>query len=230
MLQQATTARSVSSRANTDQEQLHEQPRWAPPPPPTGQDRALTISLAPVLPQPPHTAHHTPTHAPDIVTIYYQYIFPPVQRLQQAPAGGSVSCTTQQQSNSLAAPLPQPPPTEPSQTIHQTTQQYTTTYIHTRTKYCDNPPPTHPPACTNTTNYACTNVCKCVWVCRASGSDACADAEARSTATIMKPCCCQGCTYIKYGHPLLVVALMHHFYNKLVVGIMIMTSKQIFLF
>ena len=109
---------------------------------------------------------HTHTHAPDIVTIYYQYIFPPVQRLQQAPAGGSVSCTTQQQSNSLAAPLPQPPPTEPSQTIHQTTQQYTTTYIHTRTKYCDNPPPTHPPACTNTTNYACTNVClgvSCVW-------------------------------------------------------------------
>ena len=93
------------------------------------------------------------------------------------------------QSNSLAAPLP--PPTEPPQTTHQTTQQYTTTYIHTRTKYCDNPPPTHPPACTNTTNYACTNVCKCVWVCRASGSDACADALARTTAAYMKACCCQ---------------------------------------
>ena len=127
MLQQATTARSVSSRANTDQEQLHEQPRWAPPPPPTGQDRALTISLAPVLPQPPHTAHHTPTHGPDIVTIYYQYL--PART--EAVAGTSGRVRVLQQSNSLAAP--QPPPTEPPQTIYQTTQQYTTTYIHTHT-------------------------------------------------------------------------------------------------
>ena len=152
---------------------------------------------------------------------------PALQRLQQAPAaGGSVSC-----SKTTAWLLPNShqlsllrPYTRP----HSSTLPHT--YTHTRTKYCDNTPPTHSPACTNTTNYACTNVCKCVWVCRASGSDACADAEARSTAAIMKPCCCQGCTYIKYGHPLLVVTLMYHFYNKLVVGIMIMISKQIFLF
>ena len=69
-----------------------EQPRWVPPPPPTGQDRALTISLAPVLPQPPHTAHHTPTHGPDIVTIYYQYL-PARTEAVAGTSGRVLSCS-----------------------------------------------------------------------------------------------------------------------------------------
>ena len=70
---------------------------------------------------------------------------------------------------------------------------------------------------------------KCVWVCRASGSDACADALARTTAANMKALLLPGCTYLKYGAPLRVMTLMYHFYNKLVVGIIIKISKHSFL-
>ena len=219
MLQQATTARSVSSRANTDQEQLHEQPRWAPPPPPTGQDRALTISLAPVLPQPPQTAHHT--HATDIVTIYYQYIFPSVQRLQQVPAGGSVSC------KATAWLLPSPHQLSllrPHTRLHSSTLPHT--YTHAPNTVIIHHQHILPLAQTQQTMP----VLMCVWVCRASGSDACADALPRTTATNMEALLLPGSTYLKYGVPLRVMTLLYHFYNKLVVGIIIMISKQTFLF
>ena len=71
--------------------------------------------------------------------------------------------------------------------------------------------------------WVCLGV-SCVWkrhMRRRSSQDHCNQHE-----SLLLP----GSTYLKYGHPLLVMTLIYHFYNKLVVGIIIMISKQTFLF